>query len=77
MVKARLTTGEIIELPKDCECITHEGPHWLHLDRIDRQRAAEALESGAYTRHIALSLERLQRKEAHMVRLGIEEILYA
>ncbi len=30
---ARLNTGELVVLPKDCGCITHEGPHWLDYDR--------------------------------------------
>lgn len=34
-MKAKLKSGEIIELVKDCECITHEGPHFLHINEID------------------------------------------
>ena len=33
-MKAELLTGEIVELPKDCGCVIHEGPHWLHMDDV-------------------------------------------
>lgn len=32
-VCAKLESGEIKRLAKDCSCITHEGPHWLMADR--------------------------------------------
>jgi hypothetical protein len=31
-MKAELTTGEIVELQKDCGCLHHDGPHWLYID---------------------------------------------
>jgi len=37
MVFARLTCGRLVRLTKDCGCITHEGPHWLHTDRAYRE----------------------------------------
>lgn len=36
-MKARLTDGTVIELVKDCGCLTHEGPHWLHMDDMYRR----------------------------------------
>lgn len=36
-MRALLTNGEIVELAKDCNCITHEGPHWLHMSQIDKE----------------------------------------
>lgn len=36
-MKARLEDGSIVNLAKDCSCIDHEGPHWLHSDRLFRQ----------------------------------------
>jgi len=33
---ARLSDGRVIRLSKDCECVTHEGPHFLYMDRVSR-----------------------------------------
>jgi hypothetical protein len=35
-VKAELTTGEIVMLIKDCNCCTHNDPHWTYMDRVSR-----------------------------------------
>jgi hypothetical protein len=42
-MKARLTTGEVVELEKDCTCLDeiHTGPHWLHMDDFDFRRNAD------------------------------------
>lgn len=29
--------------PKGCDCITHDGPHWLHTDRLQFERNLENL----------------------------------
>jgi hypothetical protein len=29
---------------KDCACLTHDGPHWQHMDTLDRQWNHELLE---------------------------------
>lgn len=34
---ARFADGSVRPLPPDCDCTTHEGPHWLHMDRLDRE----------------------------------------
>lgn len=31
-MKARLMTGEVVQLTKDCDCTHHEGPHWVYVD---------------------------------------------
>jgi hypothetical protein len=36
-VKARLRDGSVIDLVKDCDCRTHEGPHWLHMDEMSKR----------------------------------------
>lgn len=35
---ARLESGEIVTLEKECECLPeiHDGPHWLHMDAYDK-----------------------------------------
>lgn len=43
-MKARLVTGEIITLPHDCSCRSHEGPHWLYVDDLERKRNEEAMQ---------------------------------
>ncbi len=37
-MKARLTDGSIVDLPRDCDCLTHDGPHWLYMDTHTKQR---------------------------------------
>lgn len=73
-------------MSKDCECITHEGPHWLHLDGLDRRRnlehlrrAVEALEAGdaRAADHAAYAfaraeIVRLREKGWQMERAGVE-----
>lgn len=36
-MKAELTTGEIVTLEKDCNCCTHNDPHWTYMDRVSRE----------------------------------------
>lgn len=36
-MEARLEDGSIVTLEKDCSCIDHQGPHWLHSDHLFRQ----------------------------------------
>lgn len=35
-MKAELTTGEVVALPKECGCMTHHEPHWVHMWHLDR-----------------------------------------
>ncbi|MGH9821717.1 MAG: hypothetical protein ACREDR_00440 [Blastocatellia bacterium] len=39
-MKARLQNGEIVTLPKDCQCLAHihTGPHWIHMDAFDKRQ---------------------------------------
>lgn len=42
-MKAVLTTGETVALPRDCTCINHKTPHWVHMWRSSRDwKVAEA-----------------------------------
>ncbi|WP_296652780.1 hypothetical protein [Paraburkholderia sp.] len=43
-MKAELTTGEIVTLPKDCNCSTHNDPHWTYMDRVTRAINRELLD---------------------------------
>lgn len=33
-VQVRLENGSIVDLPKDCTCMNHDGPHWLAMDHF-------------------------------------------
>lgn len=66
---------------QDCDCITHAGPHWLHMDRLDRERTRRMLDqldptspqAPALAGYIAAhEAERLRSKRAHMERAGID-----
>jgi hypothetical protein len=75
---------------KDCQCVTHDGPHWLHMDRHDKQRADDLLRWArenpptdftaaghrhALFEHVAtMELARLDAKEREMRRRGIAGI---
>ena len=62
---------------KDCTCLTHEGPHFLHMDTLWKQKNHELLEqavryeeSGMYVEALAIlrcydqeELRRLKEKE--------------
>jgi hypothetical protein len=81
MIQARLTSGEVINLPKDCDCVIHVGPHWLHMDEVDkrlnqplRERAlrGELLGFHAYEQE---ELRRLGQKFREMERQQIAEII--
>lgn len=70
-MQAKLTTGKIIELKQDCSCITHTGPHWLHMNDLWRERNRSLTGLGLYQEEI----RRLDEKEQYMISLGIEEII--
>lgn len=33
---AELVGGQIVRLPKECDCTTHHEPHWVHMWHLDR-----------------------------------------
>ena len=47
-MKALLTNGTIVTLQKDCECQTHDGPHWLHMDAMYRASNRALLAKGTF-----------------------------
>ena len=50
-------------LEKDCECLTHDGPHWLHMDEVSKALNRPLLESGTF-----LSLHGFAKEEAARLR---------
>lgn len=78
MAKFKLKDGSIIEAVKDCECLFHEGPHWLHMDEIWREKNRNILANGGLSAVLAYPREefrRLESKNREMDALGIVETI--
>lgn len=56
------------ELPKDCACRAHEGPHWFYLDEADRARVSKA--AGL----TAEQIQQLEDKRLHRKRVEIGKL---
>lgn len=77
-MKAETESGEIITLPKECHCSTHDEPHWLHMDRLDRDRNRKLLEQQTFLGCMGMATEevaRLREKERNFRRLGIVRLI--
>ncbi len=76
-MKARLENGSIVTLEKDCSCIDHEGPHWLHSDHLFHQLNLQLLGPGQLqTKAFAIEEQaRLTRKLSIMKAKRIAELL--
>ena len=80
--KARLESGEVVILEKDCACVTHDGPCWIHHDdllkRLNRPLLERALRTGYALDAIAyaqVELGRLREKRSEMEYRHIVEII--
>lgn len=51
----------LLDLPKDCGCITHDGPHWLHMDRVKFQMDLDILKRGGRLAFHAFAVEEAMR----------------
>lgn len=67
---AEYADGSIRKLEKDCGCVIHDGPHWVHRDLVSR-RIHEA--RGDVDGEIA----RLDQKMREMENAGIVRLLTA
>jgi len=77
-LKAETAAGEIITLEKECTCITHNDPHWIYMDRLDRERNRKVLEAGTFLALMRMAIEettRLAEKRHHFERLGIVRVI--
>lgn len=74
-MRAKLVDGTVVILTKDCECITHDGPHWIYADELWARRNRELLEQGNITGFIHEELARLEEKQWHFEKYGIQELL--
>ena len=52
----------------DCGCITHSGPHWLHMDRIWHENNQKMLRDGNLRGFLTEEIARLKEKEFHLSR---------
>lgn len=79
-IRAELESGEIVELVKECGCLDelHQGPHWLHMDEVDRDLNAKLLDGhGSLSRYAFVKAEvrRLDQLEYEMRRRKIVRII--
>lgn len=84
-VYAKLRNDERVLLTKDCDCIDHEGPHWLYANDKWREANARLLEIGKgvsaeayYARHgvaVEESARLAERLHAFNAR-GIVHVFY-
>lgn len=67
----------VVRLDRDCGCQAHDGPHWLHVDVLDRLRTREMIEqclkgqafAGMIEYLPSWEIERLRQKRLHMLDL--------
>ncbi len=80
-MRARLVDGTIITLEKDCDCLTHDGPHWLHMDRLYKAMNQKHIAGDRITDDMCwlafatTERERLREKAYEMESRHIVEIL--
>lgn len=56
---------------RDCDCQTHEGPHWLHVDALWQASNRRMLAAGNVLGCTTEEILRLRTKEQEMRRRGI------
>lgn len=74
----KMDDGRIVDAVKDCECCTHDGPHWLHMDKIWKSKNRVLLEQGTELATLGFIKEeqaRLAQKLYEMKSRGVVEIL--
>lgn len=80
-IRARLEDGNVVTLNKDCDCVIHSGPHWLHMDDVDKRLNAPLREWAmqgdllGFHAYAQAELRRLGDKRCEMERNHIVEIL--
>lgn len=73
-MKFKLQNGQIMAAKKDCNCVTHNGPHWIHMDDLDKELNKPLLKSNPLGFAIN-EKARLDRKLREMNSRQIVEIL--
>lgn len=72
-----MENGEIVPAANDCGCITHNGPHWCHMDDWWRERNAtfdQSTEAGLRA-FISEEYRRLREKRHNMESLKIVRLI--
>jgi len=77
MRRAKMLDGTVIELTKDCECLDsiHEGPHWLHADKLWKESIGRMMDRGNFRGVPYEQTARLAEKTRQMEKRGIDELL--
>lgn len=77
-MKFRMFDGSVVDAVKDCECMTHTVPHWVHMDNISRMLNGRLLEGGSFLGTMGFAKEegaRLRVKLFELESRGIVEII--
>lgn len=84
-MKARLKSGEIITLVKDCECLHHTQPHFLYINELDADANhglrlhilinKQENDPQAIAGYALREQQRLQRLQYEMESRGIVELI--
>lgn len=64
---------DLTAMPKDCQCTTHEGLHWIEQDRLWFERNLALLQGGNTRGFIASEVWRLGEKRLNMMRYVMNE----
>jgi len=67
-----LPVVDLTAMPKECQCITHEGLHWIEQDRLWFERNLELLRCGMQQGFLLEEIRRLQVKQ-QMLRQYVAE----
>lgn len=67
---------DLRNLPRDCDCMTHDEPHWLYMDKLQAQMNLDILRRGGQLCLRAYALEeaaRLREKQFNLRRAGVKD----
>lgn len=70
--------GSVVDAVKDCDCVTHTVPHWVHMDNIDCMLNDRLLEGCSFLGTISFAKEegaRLSVKLFELKSRGVIEII--
>lgn len=71
--KGDLSPIDLTAMPRDCQCITHEGLHWIVEDRLWFERNLALLQRGNVQGFLASEVWRLGEKRRNMARYVQDE----
>ncbi len=76
MIRAKLITGEVVELKKECGCLDeiHSGPHWLHMNDFRRRQNEVAIKSALDRAEKSGDIISIMQARALIHKVSAEEI---